>query len=145
MLECWQGHKLACHGGIVGLSTARVMQFAAINVRIMKSNQSWEVSFLQNTRALKYILDFCYYFWKLLYFEFSLKTNREYELRFLKNSLTFCRKDLSSLKLMLLFWRFFTNPFLLFFLWTEELFCELSNDESLRQFEAFLDKAEDLL
>ena len=40
-------------GGMVGLSTASVIQFAAIKTKMMKSNQSFDVSILQNCLILK--------------------------------------------------------------------------------------------
>ena len=40
-------------GGMVGLSTAKVMQLAAMKVKIIKSNQSLDVRSLQNCLVLK--------------------------------------------------------------------------------------------
>ena len=40
-------------GGMVGLSTANVMQLAAMKVKIIKSNQSLDVRSLQNCLVLK--------------------------------------------------------------------------------------------
>ena len=40
-------------GGMVGLSTAKVMQLAAMKVKMIKSNQSLDVRSLQNCLVLK--------------------------------------------------------------------------------------------
>ena len=44
---------MSYHGGMFGLSTANVIQLAAMKTNIIKSNQSFEVSTLQNCLILK--------------------------------------------------------------------------------------------
>ena len=120
LFEIFNSFLSVDQGGIVGRSMARVMQLAAMKTRMMKSNQSWEVSLLQIFLVL----------------ESSLKIYSEWDCLWMKYSLISSLKDFSVMSPWL--WHhdriFSTKPFFLFFFSTEEIFCSPSWEKSLDGF-----------